>query len=268
MDSQIGPRVKSLAFGAIAASLAVAASAAHGPVLLRMKYKAGQTLKYALTMQLATSVNVNGGEQNIPARMTMQMVRHIVKVMPSGNAQATESIENMKYMVNGNQFPTPATPSFTVVYSPLGTIVSMKTNGGSAQMKAMAGQLTSPMQNAAVYLPKQAVSPGQSWVSSGKLPAVAGGGTYTVRSRFVKAEHVGGFPTVLIHSVMDAPIAVSQAGGGTGELKMTSDSDFSPSAGKLIRVSGSGNMSMKVSNGPNGPMNMKIHMVLALSLLQ
>ncbi|MDE2125430.1 MAG: hypothetical protein KGJ62_02450 [Armatimonadetes bacterium] len=268
MHFQFGSRAKTVAIAAITGSMALAAGAARGPVFLRMKFKAGENLKYAFTMQLTTVVGAHGGERTIPARMAMEIATHVTKVLPDGNAQAIESVNGMKYMVNGNVLPAPATPSFTMVFSPLGHILSMKATGGTAQERAMAGQFSSSMQNATVYLPKHAVSPGQTWVTTGKLPPVSGGGIYTVHSRLVKTEHVGGFTTVLIHSVMTAPISVAQADGGTGELHMTSDSDFSPAAGKLIRMSGSGDMSMTLSNGPNGPMNMKVHMVLAMRLLQ
>jgi|GEM_PF-1950567 len=258
------------------ALLPLAASAGpNDPVTLRMKFKAGETSDYQVSMQY--TVNMPGLSQAKPSgdvkppsangmTQDLSMFQHskVTKALPNGNGEVEVTV------TDATGKGATAKP-ITMVYDPLGNVVSMNMPGsqGGGPTASMFGALGNPgiSNTQGTFLPSKAVKPGDTWTQSIKLPGYTGNGTVTVK--YVKRNTVGRYQTAFLQSTMTLPINFSLDSSGkpatdpskaivisSGTLKMTYDNDFAIAEGKLIRSSSNGVMDMtmitKGGKSPNG----------------
>lgn len=254
---------------------AVAGEASQGsgsPVALQMRFKPGDASRYNMTMLVTTAQpGVTASTNAYDFRANLIVEQRVNRVEANGNGQLAVKTVSGSGVSNGALFQadTEAKPAL-ITFDPRGTIVGVQDMPVNSSNQTMLGSIfssgTFTMQG--VYLPAKPVHPGDSWSQKVALGGLGGGGSAVVRSTFVRVDKISHFRTARLHSVLTMPISAgldakmqptAKAGVTasmlTGTLKMTYDTDFAITEGKVVRCAGDGMITVDLvqNAAPNSP---------------
>lgn len=251
---------------AIAAALVAAtAAAAQKPVLLRMKWRQGETLKYQTTMQIAVAQAMQGAAVPVNAATSMRQEWHVTKVLANGSAEVTVTTLSATTVMNGRPGAGMNVPPYTMVYDATGHVLSMRGLQSSNPISGIFGGSSggSSMLGATTMLPVRPVRPGDTWEEPVKIPGLTGGSGGTMHSTYVRDEQIGRYQTASIrtHITMPLHIALDMAGKPAAAASAAAatisatldgviDANFAITEGTMVRTAGNMTASMSIEQRP------------------
>jgi len=250
-----------------------------GQLVLQMKFKPGETLKYQTNMVLGFT---------LPAPMTSKPAQ------PKTGTAAGNSLGGTSFTVNAvqdikvrragtagggdldvtttGQNSLPGQPPVIsndtrpalLTYDAQGKLTSIKRQGETASsnpmFSAMLGQGLLSMQG--VILPAKAVRIGETWTQQVKIPGITGSKSSTIKTTLVRVENLGKYRTARLHIVITTPVSAyldaalqpaEKASGAastmTGTAVVTDEVDFAIAEGMVVKSVSKGLTTMSVAIG-------------------
>ncbi len=170
--------------------------------LLRLKYEAGETLTYHVTINGLGSMQAAGQQQPLSIEGTFDNLMQVEQVSPEGNFTVSSTYENLDLTVkmSGQDMDVPINlPDIRFVIMPTGKILSMELleaeqpAQGAASLQAMVASsldLESLLKDIkCVPFPEAAVKPGEEW--EGAVPLAAAAEGEEPRQMKMKLKYVG-----------------------------------------------------------------------------
>lgn len=263
----------------------VLAPAGQGSLIaLKMKFNPGETSKYQTTMQMNIEMPMMQQAGGMKMDMSMVQVQKVVKAQPNGGGDIQITTTDTRMNMNGQPMNSPASPPVTLTYDSQGNPKSVKGLPKDAPGGAVLGNMfnAGSMQMQGAFLPAKAVKPGDTWMQTVKMPGITS--SAKVKGKFIKLEKIGRYRTAKIRTTLTGPMNLLMDAQGqptnsakqatmkmSGTMKMTTDTNFAISEGKMIRQAGSGTINLTMlplggaaSKGASPANNMKMNMKMSL----
>ena len=250
-----------------------------GQVVLTMRFKPAETIKYQTNLVLGFTLPSPGGSQTAPhstggdasgalggTNFTVNAVQD-VKVRQA-NAAGGGVLDVTTTGQNSLPGQPPVLSNDTrpaiMTYDAQGKLLSVKrqseTASSNPMFSAMLGQGLLCMQG--VILPTKPVRAGETWTQQMQIPGITGNGSSTIKTTLVRLENIGKYRTARLHVVITTPVsayldaALQPAPKGavtatkmTGTAVVTDDVNFALAEGRVIRSVSKGVTNMAVSIG-------------------
>ncbi len=222
--------------------------------LLRLKYEAGETLTYHVTINGLGSMQAAGQQQPLSIEGTFDNLMQVEQVSPEGNFTVSSTYENLDLTVkmSGQDMDVPINlPDIRFVIMPTGKILSMELleaeqpAQGAASLQAMVASsldLESLLKDIkCVPFPEAAVKPGEEW--EGAVPLAAAAEGEEPRQMKMKLKYVGdeehlGRPCARLESTHEMPFGGVGAEAGLFDIKGIETGEtiswFDPELGRII----------------------------------
>jgi len=279
--SAVLPLLAAAAFGVSVASIPFstrADSVETGQLLLRLKFKPGDSLKYQTNMQLGFTLPMPTGAK--PAAVKSGDAANSL----GGTTFAVNATQDIRVRRAGaegggdldvtttGQNSLPGQPPILsndtrpvlMTYDALGKLTDIRRQGetasGNPMFSAMLGQGLLSMQG--VILPLKAVKVGETWTQKMQIPGVTGGGSSTIKTTLARVETINKYRTARLHVVITTPVnayldaalqPVAKPSGAastmTGTAVVTDDINFAIAEGRVVRSSSKGVTTMSVAIG-------------------
>ena len=223
-------------------------------VLLRLKYEAGETLTYHVTVNGVGSMQAAGQQQPLTIEGTFDNLMQVEQVSPEGNFTVFSTYDNLDLTVkmSGQDMDVPISlPDIRLLIMPTGKILSMELleaeqpAQGAASLQAMVASsldLESLLKDIkCVPFPEAAIKPGQEWEGAVPLAATAEGEEQrqmTMKLRYAANEEHLGRPCARLESTHEMPFGGVGAEAGLFDIKGTETGEtvswFDPELGRII----------------------------------
>lgn len=261
--------------------VAIAPALAQGETgyKLRRVFKVNDIRRYKMVMDMNGEMKM--GETTMPLNMQMIMtMREKVAGIKDGKATLVTTIESMRMLMNGQEFP--AMPNMQNI-----NITSVVDNRNqvheikgletlAAAGPGMGNMNMGPGMNTPAPFPEEEVKVGDTWVLDVPIP-IAKDVIISVKQTLVGIEKVGGIDAARIKAEVELPFdrmmaAMRQQQPGmpamTGTMTMISSTWYDLATGNVLKVDGEGVMNMQLGaalDGPPSGMNMIMNIKLTLT---
>jgi hypothetical protein len=230
--------------------LTLAGQSEEPAVTLRMKFKQDEVSKYRCKIEMDMQTPALAQAGGMQMEMNFLYRYKTLKTLPAGGGEVKVSVLESKMSVNGQKNDAlQDTPPMTLTFDAQGNVKSMtglpQDNPAAKIVNGLFNQSGAQMQS--VFLPKQAIRPGDKWESPFKLPGFTEEGT--AKSEFLKIETVGRYRTARIRTKIAVPMKMMMSKMGqptqnadeammkmTGTTTMTLETNFAITEGKIIRT--------------------------------
>ncbi len=248
-----------------------AAAQDNAPVTLALKFKEGETSKYRSSISMKYSMpgftppaaqtqskatKPQSGKFHTPAdalkagggMMTLTQLIKVVKVQKSGAGELQiTSTSTGSLTPTGMAGQTKATDPKPSVMSVVCDSFGRTSGSGIANPLVLGAEL---LNTAGLILPNKPIKLGESWSETQKIP---NGGTFVIKTTFLRFEQVGNRRTALLRSVMSSSMSsmLSQQRGASasnvqGAMTITKDINFAIAEGRIIKSNSQMDMNMTV----------------------
>jgi len=233
--------------------------------LLRLKYQAGEILRYHVVLDGAGSISVAGQQQPLSIQGTFDNLMAIEGVDPDGNYIIVSSYDNLNLAVAVNNedldFPLQM-PKMRFLLTPAGRVVKMELL--EEQQETPAGQSLESLVSSSLDLesllsdlkcapfPEQAVKPGEEW--DGVMPVAVGGGDVApqmkMHLRYAANEAHLGRQCVRLETTHELPFGGEGGEGGIFDIKGLERGNtvswFDPELGRVIADESAQNLELNL----------------------
>jgi hypothetical protein len=228
------------------------------PLELRMKFKPGDINKYQMSMQanILLPGQPAGAVTRYDTNISMVIQQRVVKVNMDGSADVAISTLSGLGIVGGQTLKVDLTakPSL-ITFDTRNNIVTIKNLPQNATSNDVTGKIfqSGALSTQGVYLPKQAVKIGDKWTQKVNISSLGKDNSGTVETKLVRLETVGLFETVRLRSVMKIPFVIVDKTSKppiplNGMLNMVYDSNLALHEGKVVRSTGTGDITVVVGD--------------------
>ena len=226
------------------------------PLELRMKFKPGDVNKYQMTMQanILLPGQPAGAVTRYDTNISMVIQQRVVKANPDGSAEVAISTLSGLGLVGGQPLKVDinAKPS-TITFDARNNIVNIKNLSPSATGNDVTGKIfqSGALSTQGVYLPRQPVKIGDKWTQKVNISGLGQDNNGTVETKLVGFAQVGLFETARLRSVMKIPFVIVDKTAKppiplNGLLNMVYDSNLALREGKVVRSTGTGDITVVV----------------------
>ena len=233
-------------------------AAVAAPLELRMKFKPGDINKYQMTMQanILLPGQPTGAVTRYDTNISMVIQQRVVKANPDGSAEVAISTLSGTGLVGGQSLKVDLTakPSL-ITFDSRNNIVTIKNMPQNATSADVTGKIfqSGALSTQGVYLPKQPVKIGNKWTQKVNISSLGKDNSGTVETKLVRLETVGLFETARLRSVMKIPFVITDKTSKppiplNGMLNMVYDSNLALQEGKVVRSTGTGDITVVVRN--------------------
>ena len=250
-----------------------------GQLVLLMKFRPGEALKYQTNMLLgftlpapavvkspsaqkrqATNSSVGG------TTFTVNAVQDIVvrRAAPTGGGDLDVTTTGQNSLPGQPPILSNDTRPALMSYDAQGKLLGIRRQGESAasnpMIGAMLGQGLLSMQG--VILPTKPVKIGETWTQQVKIPGITGNGSSTIKTTLVRIENINKYRTARLHVVITTPVSAyldaalqpaEKASGAastmTGTAVVTNDVNFAIAEGRVVKSISKGQTTMSVAIG-------------------
>jgi hypothetical protein len=243
------------------ATQAAAQPPANDQIVLKMRFKSGQTDRYQMNSIGSMTEQFVGQKSalTLPTAQNGFSTWRVDRALPNGGGLVTIGTEIRQSQVAGHTVAPPPGGSFTIAYDSLGEIVSAK---GLASGSAPSNPMTSLAAVNGIMsfnLPGRPVRVGDVWEAQARVPGL--GLTGVARSRLLNVEQIGKYKCARIRMYTTLPIRLLLGSGRspgsvnkaskavavvTGTETITTDMDFAVEEGKLVRAADAGQFTIHV----------------------
>jgi hypothetical protein len=253
-----------------------------GQLVLRLKFKPGDSLKYQTNIQVGFTMPMPAGAK--PAAVKPGDAANSIGGT-TFSVNATQDIKVRRAGAEGGgdldvtttgQNSLPGQPPILsndtrpvlMTYDALGKLTDIRRQGetasGNPMFSAMLGQGLLSMQG--VILPQRPVKVGETWTQKMQIPGITGGGSSTIKTTLSRIETISKYRTARLHVVITTPVTayldaalqpVAKPSGAassmTGSAVVTDDVNFAIADGRVIRSVSKGVTTMNVAIGRPTP---------------
>lgn len=239
-------------------------------ILLRLKYEAGETLTYHVTVNGVGSIQAAGQQQPLSIEGTFDNLLQVEQVSPEGNFTVFSTYDNLDLAVkvSGHDMDVPMNlPDIRLVVTPTGKILSMELieaeqpAQGAMSLESMVASsldLESILKDIkCVPFPEVAIKPGEEWEGAVPLASTAEGDEQ--RQMKLKLKYVGdeehlGRPCARLESTHELPFGGVGAEAGLFNIKGTETGEtvswFDPELGRIIGDQGTSTVEITMGLPP------------------
>jgi YD repeat-containing protein len=259
-------------------AVARADSTDSGQVVLQLKFKPGDALKYQTNMKLgftlpsfgaATKTAAHGGQSGGELGGTNFTVNAVQEIKvraaaPTGGGDLDVTTTGQNTLPGQPPVISNDTRPVRMSYDALGKLTSIKRQGETASsnpmFSAMLGQGLLCLQG--VMLPAKPVRVGETWSQHVQIPNITGNGASTVKTTLTRIEYLNKYKTAHLHVVITTPVSayldaalqpVAKPSGAasamTGTAVVTDEINFALAEGRVVRSIGKGVTNMTVAIG-------------------
>jgi|SRR5579872_5870261 len=251
-----------------------------GQLVLQVKFKPGEALKYQAKMQFgirlppqlggaAPSQNGSGeamGGATIAVNATQDVKVRRAGATGGGDLDVTTTGQN-SLPGQPSVLPNDIKPAL-MSYDGQGKLLSVKRESETASSNPMYGAMLGrglySMQGLA--LPAKPIKVGETWSQSVQVQDIPGKPSSTIKGTLVRMENIGKYRTARLHLVVTTPVKgyldaalqptdrpADAASTMTGTSVVTDDIDFAVAEGLVVRSSSRGITTMSVAIGKPTP---------------
>jgi hypothetical protein len=233
-----------------------------GAVVLKMRFKAGQTDRFEMH-SLGDVTYQNSGQVKqgpLPHAQSGVVTWHVDRALPNGGGLITMTNSITESQVGGHAVPAPPAASATITYDAQGQIVASSWRAAHSHAAPILPGAANPVTSVegvigilSFSLPDHPVKVGDTWSAQAHLPGTGISGV--VRNTLVRIETVGKYRCAHIRMTAILPMRLLFGGGkrptvvtrpsaavavATGTETMTTDLYFAIDEGKPIKSGAAG----------------------------
>lgn len=254
-----------------------------GQLVLQLRFKPGEALKYQTNMLLGFTMPMPAGTQPAPLKnnpssgnslggtnFSVNAVQDIKvrRAGPNGGGDLDVTTTGQNSLPGQPPIISNDTRPVIMSYDAQGKLTGLKrqaeTASSNPMFSAMLGQGLLNMQG--VILPAKPVKIGETWTEKIQIPGITGSGASTIKTTLVRVENLSKYRTARLHIVITTPVSayldaalqpVDKPSGAastmTGTAIVTNDVNFAIAEGKVVKSISRGLTTMAVAIGKPTP---------------